>query len=101
MEERKPKILLAEDDTNLGMVLKNYLELNDYDVELCRDGILALAAFRREKFDICLLDIMMPNMDGFKLAEEIRDVDPDIPPLLPVRQNHEGRYHPGLQTGRG
>jgi DNA-binding response OmpR family regulator len=79
MEDRKPKILLAEDDTNLGMVLKNYLELNDYDVELCRDGILALAAFRREKFDICLLDIMMPNMDGFKLAEEIRDVDPDIP----------------------
>ncbi|WP_298709484.1 MULTISPECIES: response regulator transcription factor [Chitinophaga] len=79
MEERKPKILLAEDDTNLGMVLKNYLELNDYDVELCRDGILALAAFRRDKFDICLLDIMMPNMDGFKLAEEIRDVDPDIP----------------------
>ncbi|ASZ10880.1 response regulator transcription factor [Chitinophaga pendula] len=79
MEEHKPKILLAEDDTNLGMVLKNYLELNDYEVELCRDGILALAAFRREKFDICLLDIMMPNMDGFKLAEEIRDVDPDIP----------------------
>lgn len=79
MEDRKPKILLAEDDTNLGMVLKNYLELNDYDVELCRDGILALAAFRRDKFDICLLDIMMPNMDGFKLAEEIRDVDPDIP----------------------
>ncbi|ATL47096.1 DNA-binding response regulator [Chitinophaga caeni] len=79
MEERKPKILLAEDDTNLGMVLKNYLELNDYDVELCRDGILALAAFRRDKFDICLLDIMMPNMDGFQLAEEIRDVDPDIP----------------------
>ncbi|GAA0535346.1 response regulator transcription factor [Chitinophaga japonensis] len=79
MEERKPKILLAEDDTNLGMVLKNYLELNDYDVELSRDGILALAAFRRDKFDLCLLDIMMPNMDGFKLAEEIRDVDPDIP----------------------
>ena len=79
MEERKPHILLAEDDTNLGMVLKNYLELNDYEVELCRDGILALAAFRRQKFDICLLDIMMPNMDGFKLAEEIRDVDPDVP----------------------
>src|SRR3954454_12725741 len=79
MEGRKYKVLLCEDDTNLGMVLKNYLELNDYEVELCRDGILALAAFRREKFDICLLDIMMPNMDGFKLAEEIRDVDPDIP----------------------
>lgn len=79
MEEYKPKILLAEDDSNLGMVLKNYLELNDYDVELCRDGILALAAYRREKFDLCLLDVMMPNMDGFTLAEEIRDVDPEVP----------------------
>lgn len=79
MEEHKSNILLAEDDSNLGMVLKNYLELNDYEVELCRDGILALAAFRREKFDLCLLDVMMPNMDGFTLAEEIRNVDPEIP----------------------
>jgi DNA-binding response OmpR family regulator len=79
MEDKKSKILLCEDDTNLGMVLKNYLELNDYDVTLERDGRLGLAAFQREKFDICLLDVMMPNMDGFKLAEEIRDVDLDIP----------------------
>jgi len=77
--EKKYKILLCEDDTNLGMVLKNYLELNDYDVVLERDGKLGLAAFHREKFDICLLDVMMPNMDGFTLAEEIRDVDPEIP----------------------
>ena len=79
MDDKKSKILLCEDDTNLGMVLKNYLELNDYDVTLERDGRLGLAAFQREKFDICLLDVMMPNMDGFKLAEEIRDVDLDIP----------------------
>ncbi|MBV9986415.1 MAG: response regulator transcription factor [Chitinophagaceae bacterium] len=79
MEDKKSKILLCEDDTNLGMVLKNYLELNDFDVTLERDGRLGLAAFQREKFDICLLDVMMPNMDGFTLAEEIRDVDPDIP----------------------
>lgn len=79
MEGKKFKILLCEDDTNLGMVLKNYLELNDYDVTLERDGRLGLAGFQREKFDICLLDVMMPNMDGFTLAEEIRDVDPDIP----------------------
>jgi two-component system, OmpR family, response regulator len=77
--ENKPKILLCEDDQNLGNVLKNYLELNDYDVILERDGRLGLAAFQREKFDICLLDIMMPHMDGFKLAEEIRDIDPDVP----------------------
>ena len=63
----------------MGIVLKNYLELNDFDVTLERDGRLGLAAFQREKFDLCLLDIMMPHMDGFKLAEEIRDVDPDIP----------------------
>lgn len=79
MEAAKSKILLCEDDTNLGMVLKNYLELNDYDVTLERDGRLGLAAFQREKFDICLLDVMMPNMDGFKVAEEIRDINPDVP----------------------
>src|SRR5689334_21137955 len=79
MDGKKPKILLCEDDQNLGMVLKNYLELNDFDVTLERDGRLGLAAFQREKFDLCLLDIMMPNMDGFTLAEEIRDVDPEIP----------------------
>ncbi|MFN8246866.1 MAG: response regulator transcription factor [Ferruginibacter sp.] len=79
MEAAKPKILLCEDDANLGMVLKNYLELNDFDVTLERDGRLGLAAFQREKFDICLLDVMMPNMDGFTLAEEIRDINPDVP----------------------
>jgi two-component system OmpR family response regulator len=79
MEGNKPKVLLCEDDPNLGMVLKNYLELNDYDVTLERDGRLGLAAFQREKFDICLLDVMMPNMDGFTLAEEIRDINPDVP----------------------
>ncbi|MFN6318671.1 MAG: response regulator transcription factor, partial [Bacteroidota bacterium] len=79
MESKKPKILLCEDDNNLGAVLKNYLELNDFDVILERDGRLGLAAFQRERFDLCLLDVMMPNMDGFALAEAIRDVDPDVP----------------------
>ncbi len=79
METKKYRILLCEDDQNLGMVLKNYLELNDYDVTLERDGRLGLAAFQREKHDICLLDVMMPHMDGFTLAKEIREVDLDIP----------------------
>lgn len=78
-DTNKPKILLCEDDPNLGMVLKNYLELNDYDVILERDGRLGLAAFQRERFDLCLLDVMMPHMDGFTLAEEIRDINPDVP----------------------
>jgi len=79
MDKEKYKVLLVEDDTNFGQVLRNFLELNDFIVELARDGILGLAAFRREKFDICLLDVMMPNMDGFTLAEEIRNVDPEVP----------------------
>lgn len=79
MEETKSKVLLVEDDSNFGNVLKNYLELNDFDVVLERDGRLGLAAFQREKFDICLLDVMMPHVDGFTLAEEIRDIDPDVP----------------------
>ncbi|MDH7464410.1 response regulator transcription factor [Chitinophagaceae bacterium 26-R-25] len=79
MEDKKATILLCEDDQNLGLVLKNYLELNDYDVVLERDGRLGLAAFQRQKFDLCLLDVMMPHMDGFTLAEAIRDVDPEIP----------------------
>ena len=80
MEDKKKfKILLCEDDSNLGLVLKNYLELDEYEVTLERDGRLGLAAFQRESFDLCLLDVMMPNVDGFKLAEEIRDIDPDVP----------------------
>jgi two-component system OmpR family response regulator len=81
MEGKKAKILLCEDDTNLGSVLKNYLELNDYDVTLERDGRLGLRCLRckAEQFDLCLLDVMMPNMDGFTLAEEIRDINPDVP----------------------
>lgn len=78
-KQTKHRILLCEDDTNLGQVLKEYLELNDYDVTLERDGRLGLAAFTREKFDLCLLDVMMPHVDGFKLAENIRDIDPDVP----------------------
>jgi len=78
-DKKKYKILLCEDDSNLGLVLKNYLELDEYEVTLERDGRLGLAAFQREKFDLCLLDVMMPNMDGFTLAEEIRNSDPDIP----------------------
>lgn len=75
----KPRILLCEDDPNLGIVLKNFLELNEFEVVLERDGRLGLAAFQREKFDICLLDVMMPKMDGFALAKEIRDINEDVP----------------------
>src|SRR5206468_12191255 len=79
MEGKKHKILLCEDDPNLGSVLKNHLELNDYDVTLERDGRLGLAPLQREQFDLCRLDVMMLNMDGYTLAEEIRDINTDVP----------------------
>jgi CheY-like chemotaxis protein len=85
--KQQSKVLLVEDDTNFGKVLKNYLELNDFVVELARDGILGLNAFRTEKFDICLLDVMMPNMDGFTLAEEIRNIDPEVPLFFLTAKN--------------
>ena len=80
MESKKPKILLCEDDPNLGTVLKNYLELNDYDVTLERDGRLGLAAFQREKFDLCLLDVMMPNMEVMKEKANWKNHTGKFPP---------------------
>jgi two-component system OmpR family response regulator len=99
MEQEREKILLVEDDTNLGQVLKNYLELHNYRVELCRDGILGLAAFRREKFDLCLLDVMMPNMDGFTLAEEIRNIDAEVPLFFLSAKNMKEDIVNGYKLG--
>jgi two-component system, OmpR family, response regulator len=99
MDSIKSKILLVEDDTNFGKVLKNYLELNDFVVELARDGILGLAAFKREKFDLCLLDVMMPNMDGFTLGEEIRNIDLDVPLFFLTAKNMKEGVLTGYKLG--
>ena len=79
MSKETVNILLAEDDLNLGLLLVDYLETEGFMVKLYKDGELALKAYQTNKYDLCLLDVMMPNMDGFTLAEEIRDVDPEIP----------------------
>lgn len=76
------KILLAEDDLNLGIPLVDYLETEGFDVKLCRNGHSALNAFQRNSFDLCLLDIMMPQMDGFSLAKKIRTQNKQIPILF-------------------
>jgi DNA-binding response OmpR family regulator len=76
---RKSKILLVEDDTNFGSILKSYLELADYEVLLKMDGKQGLSAFKTYIFDLCILDIMMPEMDGFSLAREIRKLNRKIP----------------------
>lgn len=79
MSKERLKILLAEDDLNLGVLLVDYLESEGFDVKLCKDGELALKAFQNNSYDLCLLDVMMPKMDGFSLAKEIRGGDKNIP----------------------
>jgi two-component system, OmpR family, response regulator len=76
---KKIKILLVEDDPNFGSILKSYLELDDYEVVLKKDGKQGLACFNNSSFDLCILDIMMPEMDGFTLAREIKKLDKEIP----------------------
>ena len=79
MLNERLKILLAEDDLNLGMLLVDYLETEGFDIKLCKDGELALKSFRNNLFDLCILDVMMPKMDGFSLAKEIRIKDKKVP----------------------
>ena len=73
------KILLAEDDQNFGDVLKSYLNLNGYYVDLAKDGLEALNHFKNQNYNLCILDVMMPKMDGFQLAEEIKSTDLKTP----------------------
>jgi DNA-binding response OmpR family regulator len=75
----KLKILLCEDDENLGMLLREYLQAKGYATELCADGEAGYKAFLKNKFDICVLDVMMPKKDGFTMAQEIRSSNVDVP----------------------
>lgn len=77
--KEKIRILLAEDDPNLGFVVKDSLEGEGYNVTLCKDGIHAIQQFQKASFDICVLDIMMPRKDGFSLAKDIRKLNDDMP----------------------
>ena len=82
MSKEKTKILLAEDDLNLGMLLVDFLDAEGFEVKLCRDGEIALKAFQKETYDLCLLDVMMPKMDGFTLCREIRKKDKRVPVIF-------------------
>ncbi len=78
----KPKILLVEDDPSLGFVVKDNLMVKGYEVTLCKDGEEGQLAFEKNHFDVCVLDVMMPKMDGFSLAKSIRGKDQHIPILF-------------------
>jgi DNA-binding response OmpR family regulator len=78
----KPKVFLVEDDENFGSVLQSYLEMNDYMVHWTKDGAIASKDFKKDTFDICILDIMLPNVDGFSVAKDIRSMDTEVPMIF-------------------
>jgi two-component system, OmpR family, response regulator len=99
MENRKINVLLAEDDPNLGMVLKTYLEAKGFDVHLTTNGEEAYQTFVKNNFDICLFDIMMPVKDGYTLAKEIRENDKKIPILFTTAKSMQQDVLDGFESG--
>ena len=77
--EENLKILLCEDDENLGMLLREYLQAKGFEAVLCPDGEVGYREFQKAKFDICVLDVMMPKKDGFALAQDIRQQNAEMP----------------------
>jgi two-component system OmpR family response regulator len=99
MTMKKKNILLAEDDNNLGLLLRNYLKAKKYETSLCVDGKDALEEFTRSPYDLCILDIMMPEMDGLTLAKEIRKINPGIPIIFLTARNQKEDVIEGFITG--
>jgi DNA-binding response OmpR family regulator len=97
----KAKVLLAEDDENLGILLKEYLKVKDYDTDLYSDGETAFRGFRDAGniYDICILDVMMPIKDGFTLAQEIRQMSPDIPIIFLTAKSMKEDVVKGFASG--
>ncbi len=79
MKNMGNKILLVEDDQNFGDVLRSYLEMHDYEVNLATDGDAGIEEFKKGSFNICIFDVMMPKKDGFTLAKEVRSINKEVP----------------------
>ncbi|MGB0256731.1 MAG: response regulator transcription factor [Flavobacteriaceae bacterium] len=93
------KILVVEDDPNFGSILKDYLTLNEYDIVLAKNGIEGYEKFKKENFDLCILDVMMPYKDGFTLAKEIREKNDSVPILFLTAKNLKEDVLKGFKLG--
>lgn len=99
MEKLPVRVLLAEDDRNLGNILKGFLEAKGYSAQLCINGEEAFNAYKRGDFDFCIVDIMMPVKDGFTLAKEIRSMDKKIPILFLTAKSLQEDKLKGFELG--
>ena len=95
----KEKLLLVEDDVNFGFVLKSYLEMNDFNVTLVSDGKDAIPTFNKGEFDLCVLDVMLPNVDGFTIAKEIRKINKKMPIIFLTAKSLKDDVMEGFKVG--
>ena len=93
------KILLVEDDQNFGAILKDYLMLNDFEVTLAKNGMEGFEKFKRESYDLCILDVMMPYKDGYTLAKEIREKNKEIPIIFLTAKSMKEDVLKGYKVG--
>ena len=99
MIREKKKVLLVEDDQNFGSILRDFLDINDYEVTLARNGVEGGEKFNKGNFDICLLDVMMPYKDGFTLAKEIRKTDAGVPIIFLTAKSMKDDVVKGYNIG--
>ena len=95
----KKKILLVEDDHNFGLILRDYLTLHSYEITLAKNGIEGLEKFKKHKYDLCILDVMMPFKDGFSLASDIRSINEEIPVIFLTAKSLKEDVIKGFKIG--
>ena len=98
-DEKDPRVLLLEDDPNLGFVLKEFLEHKNYNVTLKENGEEGLKIFHEQQFDICVVDIMMPKMDGFTFTKHVRKINQDIPIIFLTAKSMKEDKIEGFKIG--
>ena len=96
---KKTKVLYVEDEPFLGKIVKESLESREFEVNMVEDGLLAMPAFEQYQPDICILDVMLPNRDGFTLGKEIRKRSPEMPIIYLTAKNQTKDVLQGFQSG--
>ena len=98
-ETRIPNILFVEDDPNLSMILQDYLEMIGYKVDHASDGVEGLSYFMKNKYDLLILDVMMPKKDGFSMADDVRKQNSNVPIIFLTAKNLKEDRIKGFQIG--